>query len=183
MRIIGVAGKKYSGKDTVGNYLVKYHGYRKIAFADALKRICKLLFDFTDEQLNTDLKDSVEERWDKTPREILQFVGTELLRDMLGNFVPKLGKSIWIDIVRRQIMNSADKIVITDVRFENEMNLVHELGGIVFLVERDTNYSDSHVSEQNINILKELLNENDKIIHNNGTLDELYQQIESCVFL
>ncbi len=49
--IIGICGLAGSGKDTAADFLVKKEGYVKIAFADPLKRICRDVYDFTDEQL------------------------------------------------------------------------------------------------------------------------------------
>lgn len=51
MLIIGVCGKAGSGKDTIADILVKDLGFVKVAFADPLKRVCKDIYDFTDEQL------------------------------------------------------------------------------------------------------------------------------------
>ena len=49
VNIIGITGSAHHGKDTYGDYLVKYHGYTKIGFADALKDACKSIFGFTEE--------------------------------------------------------------------------------------------------------------------------------------
>lgn len=49
--ILGLCGLAGAGKDTVADFLVKDHGFVKVAFADPLKRICKEVFDFTDQQL------------------------------------------------------------------------------------------------------------------------------------
>lgn len=49
--IIGVSGNAGSGKDTIADYLVERHGFKKVAFADPMKRFCKEVFDFSDEQL------------------------------------------------------------------------------------------------------------------------------------
>ena len=49
--IIGLCGKAGSGKDTVGDFLVRNHHFAKIALADPLKKICKEVFDFSDAQL------------------------------------------------------------------------------------------------------------------------------------
>lgn len=49
--IIGISGLAGSGKDTAADFLVKNHGFVRIGLADPLKRICKEVFDFTDEQL------------------------------------------------------------------------------------------------------------------------------------
>ena len=49
--LIGICGKAGSGKDTVADLLVGRHGFAKVALADPLKRICREVFQFTDEQL------------------------------------------------------------------------------------------------------------------------------------
>jgi hypothetical protein len=51
MNIIGILGEAGSGKDTAAEILVRDHGFVKVALADPLKRICKEVFDFTDDQL------------------------------------------------------------------------------------------------------------------------------------
>ena len=42
--LVGITGKAGSGKDTVGDYLVKSHGFKKIALADPIKRLVKDVF-------------------------------------------------------------------------------------------------------------------------------------------
>lgn len=49
--IIGLCGQAGAGKDTVADFLVKNHGFVKVALADSLKRICREVFDFSDKQL------------------------------------------------------------------------------------------------------------------------------------
>jgi len=49
--IIGLCGLAGSGKDTTADFLSKNHDFVKVALADPLKRICKDVFNFTDEQL------------------------------------------------------------------------------------------------------------------------------------
>jgi dephospho-CoA kinase len=51
INIIGITGKKFSGKDTLGDYFVNNHGYIRLAFADALKNACAEIFGFDFEQL------------------------------------------------------------------------------------------------------------------------------------
>lgn len=49
--ILGLSGHAGSGKDTMADHLVEKYNFTKVSLADPLKRICKEVYDFTDEQL------------------------------------------------------------------------------------------------------------------------------------
>jgi len=49
--LIGLCGLAGSGKDTCADFLVRDHGFTKVAFADPMKRICRDVYDFSYEQL------------------------------------------------------------------------------------------------------------------------------------
>jgi hypothetical protein len=49
--LIAIAGLAGSGKDTTADFLVRNHGFVKVAFADPMKRFCKEVFGFTAAQL------------------------------------------------------------------------------------------------------------------------------------
>ncbi len=49
--IVGISGLSNSGKDTLAGFLVEEHGFTIMSLADPLKRICREVFAFTDEQL------------------------------------------------------------------------------------------------------------------------------------
>ena len=138
--IIGITGRKGSGKDVIGNYFHERYGGIKIAFADALKKACKEIFGFTNEQVYGNDKEKEDPFWHITPRTILQCVGTELFREKLGELVPSIGESVWIQCVKRKIENLVKEgkylIVITDVRFQNEIDMIHSLGGKIIRVSR-----------------------------------------------
>lgn len=176
-QIIGVTGRKHNGKDTLGNFFVENHGYKRIAFADALKEACEKIFGFDNDQLYGDKKETLDEYWEVTPRTVLQYVGTELFRNQLEPIMPKIGKDIWLKVVEKKILdnlksNPSQKFIITDVRFENECNLIEKMGGVTIRVKRDSanNVKDCHPSEIDIEKLKV----NAEIL-NNGTKEELYQ--------
>ena len=76
-KIIGIVGKKGSGKDTAGEYLIEKYGYVRFAFGDKVKEVAKALFNFSDEQLYGKLKDSIDERYNLKPRQVFQRLGTE----------------------------------------------------------------------------------------------------------
>lgn len=113
MNIIGLLGKAGSGKDTAADVLVAAHGFVKVSMADPLKRICKDVFAFTDEQLwgPSEERNKPDERYQRpyrvrtdvdehetryeglTPRYALQKLGTEWGRDCYSN--------IWVDYALR----------------------------------------------------------------------------------
>ena len=178
--VVGITGRKFNGKDTLGKYFIENMGYEKLAFADALKDACRCVFGFTDEQLYGDKKEEVDEFWKVTPRKVLQFVGTELFRNQLSTIMPELGNDIWVAVIKKKILDNPDKkFVITDVRFPNECELIKKLGGIVIRVNRNSvnNEIDPHSSELAIEKL-----DVDFEIENNGTIKELYEKFSKLFF-
>jgi len=172
-QIIGITGKKFNGKDTLGEIFIK-NEYQKFAFADPLKRACKEIFHLNDDQLYGDKKEDVDSYWNITPRKIYQYVGTELFRDKIGELIPEVGKDIWIKSIEKQILdvlykNPSTKIVITDIRFKNELDAVKHLGGIIIRIHRSSLKSiDVHKSEADIDTFIV-----DYDISNDSTIEDL----------
>lgn len=172
-RLIGISGKKGSGKSTFGNYLINQYGYTEYAFADPLKNICRELFSFTDAQLYGDRKEELDEYWNITPRHSFQKVG-DILRDHSDTIIPGIGNKIFVEVLKRKVILDWEKnpnklIVVTDVRFENEMKLIKELGGTIIKINRSTNNNDTHQSETNVDNLI-----SDCTVNNDGTIEELF---------
>lgn len=144
--IIGLTGYKRSGKDTIGNYLVNNYNFTRIAFADTLKEACKIIFGFTDEQVyGDDLKEINDEYWQHTPRDILQKVGSELFRNRLPEICNNISDDIWIRSVEKKILDLVEeghtKFVITDIRYQNEIDFIKKLNGVLWKVKRSMNLS------------------------------------------
>ena len=78
----------------------------------------------------------------KTPRHMMQTLGTDWGRKLIG-------EDVWVEIVRGQIdASDADTVLIDDLRFENEARMVLDYGGGVWRVEREgIKYSLEHASE------------------------------------
>jgi len=140
--LIGLVGLKGSGKDTMGDMFVKDYDFIKKSFADPLKEACKHLFVLSDEQLWGDLKETPDPRWDNcTPREILQYVGSELLRDQLGKIMPNINRNVHVHNMRLWLNENLSKyqfIICPDCRFEEEINLIKSMGGIIIKIDRNT---------------------------------------------
>lgn len=179
MSIVGLLGKKRSGKDTTADFIVKKYEYKKIAIADPLKLALAGMFGFDDDQLHGDSKEKVDEYWGVTPRQTLQWLGTEVCRNQMCDLIPAIGDKFWLKRLEKELKKySCEKIVISDLRFQNEVDLVHTLGGTVIKLVRQsrTCVQDTHVSEIEIDVVKNYNN----IIENNGSLSDLYEQID-CI--
>lgn len=164
-----------TGKDTAAMYLHKEHGFNKLAFADPLKKAVSIIYRLNHEQLHGELKDKIDPFWNESPRQILQKVGTDGLRN--GH-----RQDVWTKAAERTIMNRPhENWVISDVRFPDEAEMVHRLGGKVIMLTGSFNSrktiesaSAAHESE---NIMSSY-NGWDAIIDNNSTLEYLFEQVE-----
>jgi hypothetical protein len=138
--IIGISGKKQSGKDTIANYLVDNYDFIKLSFGDNVKKALQNIFHFSNEQLWGNKKEENDDNWDLVPRDIMQFFGTDLMRDKLSEKYPQIGKNIWIKSIEFElnnyISNGFTKFVIPDIRFENEIEYIKKKNGIIINVFR-----------------------------------------------
>ena len=124
-------------------------------------------WETSDTELINKIMNKIAEKEVSNWRELLQFIGTDICRDMID-------PDIWIKIGKAKIDRRLKEtnIYISDVRFENERDLVHDLGGKVIRVIRDTGVTDSHSSE-----LTDF--ECDYEIDNNYSLVKLGENIEN----
>jgi hypothetical protein len=168
--LIGLTGKARSGKDTVAGMLKDAFQVETLAFARPLKEGLKTMLNLTDEHVHGSLKETVIEDFGKSPRQMLQTLGTDWGRELVTN-------DIWLIVAQRQIAAWLDEdksVVITDVRFDNEADLIRKLGGSVWHVRRnDAQAVNAHASEAGVLFHSDT----DKIIDNNGTLAELFDTV------
>lgn len=139
--IIGFVGFIGSGKDTAADYLVNFHGFRRDSFANTLKDAVAVVFGWDRTLLEGRTKEAREWReqqdewWSErlgrkiTPRWVLQYWGTDVLRNHFHD-------DIWIASLENKIRKTKDNIVISDVRFPNEIKAIHKSGGLVVRVKR-----------------------------------------------
>jgi hypothetical protein len=161
MIVVGIAGKKRSGKDTVAQMLVdlaEHKGIKAVrrAFADALKEECaKLLVQEFDNfykgyyspemeriELERILKEMNQDETKEQYRLLLQWWGTEFKRKMISD-------SYWTDKMEKWIAESTqDMVIIPDVRFPNEVQMIKRLHGVIINVKRPDQIAlDGHASE------------------------------------
>ena len=150
-KIVGLVGKKHSGKDTfyancLELYLageIKLLPYR-LAFADALKEELAKQCNTTVEQINKDKK---------AYRSRLQDVSIERRRQDEEYWINKLAqKMIKYEL---QEANTPSLVIVTDVRFLNEAAFIHKLNGKLIRITRPStdNDIDKHVSETELTLI------------------------------
>jgi hypothetical protein len=207
--IVGFVGFIGSGKDTAADYLVNFHGYRRDSFANTLKDAVACVFGWDRVLLEGRTTEAREWReqpdvwWSNrlgrniTPRLMLQLWGTEVCRNGFHD-------DIWIASVENKMRKTTDNIVISDVRFPNEIKSIHNAGGIVVRIKRgdDPEWYDAAVSanagpngnatwslsKAKLAQLKIHASETawvggaiDHTVYNNTTIDALFEQIKNLV--
>ena len=202
--IIGICGFIGSGKDTVADYLVNFHEFRRESFANTLKDAVAAVFGWDRTMLEGRTKEAREWReqvdpwWAErlamptlTPRWVLQYWGTEVCRRSFHD-------DIWIASLENKLRMSKDNVVISDCRFPNEIQSIRDAGGKIVWVQRgelpdwyDTaieanlghNYAVQDLKMRKIHASETAwVGTNfDTIIDNNRSIDDLYQQAKLIV--
>lgn len=153
--LIGFSGKKGSGKSFFADYLVNNKLFIKLSFASPLKEITKILFNLSDEDVKDPIKkELINPKFNASPRELMQWLGTDIMREEFNKKFNYSG-SIWIDSIKDKVKTLLDNnkdVVIDDVRFQNEVDMIHSLGGIVINLHNDldntlNNSTSTHSSE------------------------------------
>lgn len=184
--LITISGRKHSGKSTLSKILID-KGFKKISFADPLKKIVSELYNWPLEDLYNFIKKEeslqIPVEWNeekclhlsqiikenvifkkpflfKNRREALQYIGTEVLRQHDKDFHIKKFKEL--------ICNNIN-YVCDDLRFKNELNCVKEIGGISIFVFRPF-YWDYSNHESEISLTYK---DFDTVIINSGSEKQL----------
>jgi len=164
--IIGLTGYAQSGKDTLASILVEKYGYSRIAFADKIRDFLYGINPMVACSPTGYLQDLVNlVGWDKAKQEpqvrrLLQDLGISA-RDLID-------ENIWVTSALSSVTKD-QRVVVTDVRFENEAMMIKLMGGQLWRVKRvGVGPVNNHVSESELDGYKM-----DQIFLNNGTLEDL----------
>jgi hypothetical protein len=203
-RIIGVVGFAGAGKDTIADYLQNFHEFKRDSFASNLKDACSSIFGWDRELLEGRTKESrawreeIDLWWatrlnmpDLTPRLVLQQWGTNCCRNHWHD-------DIWIASLENKLRKSEDDIVISDVRFTNEVKMIKQLGGQVVRVRRGaepewyatalranlgSEIDQTRLKDYNVHVSETawIGTDFDHVIENNGSVDELYSRVKAIL--
>ncbi|WP_375191817.1 deoxynucleotide monophosphate kinase [Marinobacter sp.] len=175
MRLIGIAGKARSGKDTAAARLIEKHGLVKYSFADPLKAGIKTMFGLTEEHVNGSLKETVIPWLGTSPRKLMQTLGTEWGREIIR-------PDLWVLMAQRQwdqvSVATCDTfhggMIVPDIRFEEEAGFIRRNGGLVIhLIRDELELVETHKSEAGVRFM-----DGDWLIENNGTIEDLHRELD-----
>ena len=153
-QIVAICGLKRSGKDTIADILCQHFHYKKVKIASPLKDALKTLFQLTDAQVEGDDKDVIDPRWGIEPRRLMQFIGTEVMQFHLQEVLPDVGRTFWIKrLIEEHITGSdtqSERLVIPDLRFKHEYELLAKYNAVFWRVERfkKEDCNETHSSER-----------------------------------
>ena len=167
--LIGFAGPKSCGKTTAARMLGDMKSTTILSFAAPMKKCLMDLFGFTEDQMYTyEGKEAVDPRYGVSPRTVMQQFGTEFIRTT----VPDL----WCILMSQAIEDcDSDVIAIDDLRFEDEAELVGNMGGTVVHIQGRGEIGE-HKSEQGLDIWN-----TDLILDNSGSLQDLQEEVSKLL--
>lgn len=165
-QILGLTGLPRCGKDTVALLLVQHFDFARYAFAGPVKDMLKAGLGLTHDEVNAPDKEVTIARIGATPRYLLQTLGTEWGREMVG-------PDLWIKIAEQRthhFRKAGCPLVFTDVRFENEADHVRRLGGAIWHIKRQAStVVNLHKSNSGVALVRGV----DSVITNDDGLDQL----------
>lgn len=159
VQIIGLVGRSRVGKDTVASFFADTHQARKLA--KPVKDACKALYGWTDDEVEGPAKEELDPKYGLTPRVAMVHL-TQAIRSFHdGGFFTRRLFEFW----------DGTPIIITDVRYYQDIEAIHKRGGVTIKITRDG--APRHDFETEIDHLYTTYE-----ISNNGNLEALRSQID-----
>lgn len=175
VQLIGVAGNgKRAGKDSFADVLVRHYGFKYYSLsAPILAHLCILNPLVTADLRFAEVFEEYgyEEAKDKFPefRTLMVRYGTDLGRKIFSDY-------IWVDECVAWVQQfKPEKLVIPNIRFANEIEMIKFLGGQIVYIHRPGNVPaiDGVTGKPHESDLSVKPSDCDVVIHNSGTLDDL----------
>lgn len=174
--LIGLTGPAFAGKDSVAEHLAKQSGFVVKAFADPIRDGLKAMFGLGDWHFMPENKETIIRWIGKSPRQLMQSLGTEWGRDLVA-------RDIWLkhlEIRTRDLLELKEgRVVITDIRMVNEAAMIHHLGGGLWRIVRPGQQTTPHADHTTEQEQQRLVP--DLTLVNDGTLADLHQQVDDAL--
>lgn len=167
-RLVGFVGRIGAGKTTAAQQLATGFGFHRMRFAQPLKDMMKAL-GLNEREYDGDLKEApCDLLCGRTPRHAMQTIGTEWGRDMIA-------KNLWVQnwrIRAQRLLDAGESVCVDDVRFENEVETIRDMGGVLVRIDRPGAVVNAHASERPEMLLV------DHVVLNDGNQNDLYRNVK-----
>lgn len=173
---VSISGKAGAGKDTIADYLIETHGYKKISLADPIKRLVKDIFVLSDHTVYDRVaREQPLPQWNGwTVRKLLQIIGTELFRK-------NIDEDIWVkSLIYRVREDPNSNYVCADTRFPNELAYLKNNCKNFISIKVTRDGCDGNVGIKGHESEAYDL-ETDFVINNNGNFQDLYNTVEEII--
>lgn len=181
--IIAISGRSGAGKDAAADALCRSLAFKNVKFAAPLKDAAATLFGIPHECFCDNLlKDQPHPALlGSTPRSALQWLGTDVMQHGLiaSGLMPGIGRGFWANRLVEMIDHlptSADRIVVSDMRFQHELDCLRKRYGhrllAIRLVRPMQQAQHDHESEKCVDLLDVPI-----VIQNDKSLDEFQDAI------
>jgi hypothetical protein len=186
--LILINGLPRAGKDTVADHIVSEFSAHKMSFATPLKSIIANTFGISLDELET-YKNNTDEYGielkvypDNQPQEVIKYTNFREILQLFGTegMKPEFGNDVWSDLLYSKVLKSNnDLVVVPDYRFMCEYRPQSGIDIVRILVKdarelpTEGHASDIELYQNNV--------EFDYVIHNVGTLNELYDNVNSVI--
>lgn len=178
--IIGIKGLIGSGKSTIAKILMNNYYMNEYAIASPLKEFALLIgFEYHQVYGTQEEKLEINKEWGISGRHFMQKFGTDLVRENIANVLPEMdlqGKTLWIRAFEINVLNKINNIVVSDVRFKDESDVIKNHNGWIIEVIDEKIRNGTENKEKSEISTKEIIPH--ILIHNTGTLDELENMID-----
>ena len=172
--IIGLAGNKGSGKDTVADFLVQDHGFDRVAFADPVHKKVKFLLQLKDHNEYNQVK-RTKLTWQDNKGDIHFIDGRHLIRE-IGMLMLSYNKDQFTQYVESRFFKMNGRVVVTDMRFDHEHFMLKRNNAIFCKVKRPGFVSDNHITEKGFND-----SEMHFIVENDSSIKALRKKVNELV--
>ncbi|UOQ97456.1 hypothetical protein MUN81_19740 [Hymenobacter sp. 5317J-9] len=178
IHLIGLSGRRGSGKDTVARLIQQLQPERiwqVRSFGDSIKSVCAALTgEAAALYYSQKGKAELVPTFRRTRGEMLQQVG-----EALRQWEPL----VWVDAFFAALPQDAC-VLVPDVRYANEADPIRARGGIMLRVEGDPlrqrgdgTRDDNHPSEVSMDAYPNF----DHVLHNTGSYQDLEQQVRELL--
>lgn len=184
--LIALGGWLRSGKDAFADWLVEHHGWVKVGLADPILEHMLIVNPWIKVRLREAFRLRIRPGFHTAKRlyDRLGYVDAKSIDDFRAfmwrdgtdagrNFI---GRDVWVSVMARRVserLAAGEKLVITSVRYPNELDMVRDQGALTLWVDRAGTTPGDHESDQSLTAA-----DFDGLIDNDGTLDDLHDLAE-----